>query len=542
MYKYYAQRRAALARWMLDDTYPFQENSGSLAAGTKKTGTSDPTFSTALVCGAEFSTVFKSTSIGQFACNVFKQGLEQRPFVLEAWVLPIPKTTTGNQAILSHDGIFDGLSINGKVIRFSTDYATYGSAACTFDLIEYQLAHIVGLHTADKNELYVNGVKVSEVTITDDQKKDTYVTTDNFLYSGYTTSTQEIAVNGVAIYASLSGEQIAQNYAAGTQFVGQANVAPQLDGDIFNLDSAKGSVFTTRVWDSAEEFNRGRKTNVSISPTTVVPSYESGLSVAGSWIAGMPLDEAGDTSIYGVALSWSGEYITVDVSLDGTTWSAATNGSLVPNISNGYNPTNKDLWIRVNFAGGLAVDPAYLESMTAVGIRNNVIANSLGRSVTVSHPAVPRGDFETNLYRDDNGISLKGGALTIGPDLNTNPNISRTLELWIKPISGTTTISVGGTKYRNGALDSTLPIGEWSLIHYVAAADITTDITVTGDCIVGQAATYQTALTATQVTFIADSYCGRNALRWSDPIDIGLSDAATPVNIYAHDWAIDSAG
>lgn len=542
MYKYHVNRRAPVASFILDDTIPFQENSGSGAVGTKKTGTSDPTTSVPLVSGAAFSSVFKSTSVGQFACNIFKQGLENRPFALEAWILPIPKTTTGNQQILSHDGFFDGLSINGKLVKFSTQYTTYGSASCTFDLGEYKLAHVVGVHTLEKNELYVNGVKVAEIALTEDQKGDTYITTDGNLYSGYTTSNQELAVNGVAFYASLSGEQIAQNYAQGIETIGQAGVYPQYNGMSFNMNASRNSVFLVQQWISGSDFSRGRKSNVEISPTGVVPAYSAGLSLAGSWTNGVALDSMGDTSIYGVLISWSGEAITVDVSLDGSSWTAAVNGELVSIISNGYNPTNKDLWIRANFAGGLASDPAYLESLTVIGYRTNEVDNASEREVTVTHPAVLRDNYEPNLYSDENGIALHNGTMTIGTDSSADPDIARTLEVWIKTISGTPTISVGGTKYRNGVADSTLPVGEWSLIHYVAAADIATTITITGNCIIGQVVLYPTALSAGAVSHIWKSYTGRTAVRYQDTVDIEVTQGATPINIYAHDWSIDSAG
>lgn len=542
MYKYNVNKRAPVASFILDDTIPFQENSGSGVSGTKKTGTSDPTTSVPLVNGAAFSSVFKSTSVGQFACNLFKQGLENRPFVLEAWILPIPKTSTGPQQILSHDGIFDGLSINGKVVKFSTQYATYGEAACTHDLGEYKLAHVVGIHTLEKNELYVNGAKVAEIHLTEDQKGDTYVVTDNFLYSGYTTSTQELAVNAVAFYPSLSGDQIMQNYLNGTETIGQANVYPQYDGMSFNMNTARNSVFLTEQWVDSSDFFRGKKTNVEIGPNAVVPAYVSDVSVAGNWMTGVPLDGGNDTSIYGVLLSWTGEGITVDVSLDGTAWTSAVNGELISIIPNGYNPTDKDLWIRVSFAGGLASDPAFLESLTVIGYRTNEVDNSSDREVTVTYPAVLRDNYEPNLYRDDNGIHLHGGTMTIGTDSSADPDIARTLEVWIKTVSGTPTISVGGTKYRNGAPDTTLPVGEWSLIHYVAAADINTTITISGNCIVGQVTLYPTALSASDVSHIWKSYTGSTAIRFEDPVDIEVTDGASPVNIYAHDWAIDQAG
>lgn len=542
MYRYHVTKRAPLASFILDDAVPFQEHSGAGVTGGKKTGTSDPTTSVPLVAGAAYSSVFKSTSVGQFACNIFKQGLEARPFAIEAWVLPIPKTSTGPQQILSHDGVFDGLSISGKTIKFCTTYSTYGEAACTYDLGEYKLAHVVGVHTLDKNELFVNGIKVAEVNLTEDQKTDSYITTDGYLYSGYTTSNQELAMNGVAFYASLSGEQISQNYLAGTEFIGQAGVYPQFNGLSFNMNAAKGTVFLEESWTNAADFNRGRRDNVEISPEAVVPAYSGGLSLAGSWYAGVPLDISNDTDIYGVMLSWSGIGITVQVSLNGSVWTSAVNGELVSIIPDGFDPTNKDLWIRVNFAGGLAADPAYLEGIAVIGFRDNMVDNAIEREVTVTHPAVLRNDYESNLYRDDNGISLHGGTMTIGTDTSTEPDVARTLEVWIKTISGTPTISVGGTKYRNGVADSTLPVGEWSLIHYVAASDIATTITISGDCIVGQVVLYPTALTSDNVNHIWKAYTSRTAIRFTEPLDIELTEGPSPVAIYAHDWAIDAAG
>jgi hypothetical protein len=544
MYRHYVNRRGPTAFWLLDDTVPFQEHSGFGASGGKKSGTSDPTTSVPLVAGAAFSSVFKSTSVGQFACNLFKQGLENRPFALEAWILPIPKTTTGPQQILSHGTIFDGLSIEGKVIRFGTQYLTFGDAFCDYDLVEYKLAHVVGIHSGDENQLWVNGELVASVELTEDQKGDTYVAAanDTYLFSGYTTSTQELAMNGVAFYPTLSGDFIRQNYEAGIETIGQERVASQYDGTQFDLDAANGAVFMEQAWVEKEDFNEGYKQNVEYALDQVEPVYDvtTGLSEVGSWTVGIPLDAQEDSSIYGVMLSWSGKNITVESSVDGTTWVAATNGSLVSTITNGYNPTNKDLQIRVSFAAGLT--EAYLESLTAIGFRNNSITNVSARTAIVSHPAVLRENFEPNLYRDDNGVSLKGGTLTIGTDTTPDPDIARTLELWIKPLSGTPTISVGGTKYRNGVADATLPVGQWSLIHYVAAADITTTITVTGDCIVGQATIYPTALTATEVAHIFKSYTGAAVSRFTDAALITVSEGAAPVKVYAHDWSIDGAG
>lgn len=446
------------------------------------------------------------------------------------------------QQVLSHNNSFDGLTINGSVVQFGTSYLTSGNAFCDYDLGTLRAAHVVGIHNADQNQLWVNGEMVSSVDITDAQKADSYfAAADGSLYSGYTVSSQEVAMNGVAMYASISGDDIAKNYAAGIDTIGQARVTPQLGGLTMNLDAATGAVFLSESWKDKSDFELGVKTNVEIAPDQIEPAYVGGVSVPGSWKIAMPLDAQGDTSIYGVMVEWSGYNVTVDVTLNGT-WTPAKNGELISIIPNGYNPTGKDLQIRVNFAGGLASDPAYLESLSVVGFRNNSVNSLANRTITASYPAVMRGDYEPTMYREDNGVNLHGGTLTIGADSSADPEVARTLELWIKPLSGTPTISVTGTTYRNGAVDSTLPIGEWSLLHIVAAADITSAITITGDCIVGQATTYPTALSASDVDFIFDSYVGAAVIRFTESATMTISEGATPTTIYANDWGIDSAG
>jgi hypothetical protein len=543
-YRQYVNKRNPVASFILDDPVPFFDNSGIGNAGGKKTGTSDPTTATALVAGAAYSSVFNATSVGQFTFASFKQGMETRGFALEAWILPIPKTSTGPQQILSHSTMFDGLSINGEVIKFSTMYTTAPEAAVAYDLQGYRAAHVVAIHNKEQNQLWVNNKLVAAIDLTDEQKADTYpVWADDQLYCGYTTSTQELAVNGIAFYNSLSGEQINQNYQAGTNVVPQARVIPQYDGIALNMNGVAGSRYIERTWAERADFNLGLKNNVEYSPEAITPAFIGDTSVAGSWTTAVPLDTSGATSIYGVMVDWSGEGINVDVSLNGTSWTAATPGTLISIIPNGYNPTGKDLQIRVSFPGGIVGDTSYLESLIVIAYKDNTLTNITTRPITVSYPAVLRNDYEPIFYRDDNGVSLHGGTLTIGADTSTDPNVARTLEVWIKPLSGTPTISVTGTKYRNGVADSTMPVGQWQLIHIVSAADVTTDITITGDCIVGQVALYPTALTAAQILQLYSSYTGVATIRISDSVSpIGASEQAVPVTLYASDWSITSGG
>lgn len=535
MYKFDILPSAPVASWILDDASPFFDSSGM---GNSATASSTTT-SVSLVNGAQYSRVFKSSAIGSFECNLFKRGSEYRTFALEAWVLPIPKTTASRQQILSHSGTYDGLSILGTTLRFGTQYAS-GAAWCEYDLGEYRAAHVVGIHTETANELWVDGVRVSHVDIGDGQYGEEYdIASDSPLLCGGTTSDQELAVNGVAFYLSLSGEQILNHYESGIATIGQERIYPQFGGEAISMEAVASAVYIDETWSNFDDFALGVVDNVTLSNESIIPNIVDDYSVAGSWTVGVPLDSYGDTDIYGVSVSYVGvgDFL-VETSVDGISWDIVMSGELADNIPS--DPTGVDLWVRVSFHGDWLFDESSFESLRIMAFRSSELVNTTSRDVTLSLPAIPRYDYEPNLFRDDNGAVLNGGELIIGVDESEDAGSTRTLEAWMKP-TGALSISVSGTKYRNGVADSTLPLGEWSLIHYVSASNITSDIVISGDGVVGQVVLYESALSAGDVDYIWDSYCGTTSLKVVDS-GFGISEPASPTKIYEYDWSISAGG
>jgi hypothetical protein len=750
-YKYSQTKRIPVAFWLLDDTAPFQEHSGSGFAGITKAGTAAPATAAPLVAGAAFSTVFSRLAQGQFTAPVFKTGTERRPFALEAWVYPIQKTqgivastpsrenrhlspsfehassyassgyaystyngfdttnfftgsrslkytrnatpldttialayvshpTLGNaqaiavtpgevvsagawvrpsvtcrvnmahvwrnaagsspavtptvyttipantwtwvknenqvvpadivvdqirldfitvsgnvvggevvnvdsvmvnsgpvvydyfdgdtlgaawsgtpglstsymllssapQQILSNNGLYDGLSIEDKIVRFKTSYVNSGDAMCQYDLGVERAAHVVGIHTAYQNQLWVDGELVDAVDLTDAQKADTYVAMDGNLYSGYTNSSQEIAVNGLAVYNTITEDSIKQNFLDGRRVVPQASIAPQFDGTSVALDASVSSIYFDRTWAVRSDFELGYNAGVNIEDTQISPKQDAAqLSTAGSWTAAMLLDLVGITSVYGVMVEWSGKNVIVEGSLDGTTWTALTSGALVPMITNGFNTTNKSLQIRARFVAGLASGEAYLESIRMIGFADNAVSSAPSRAITISYPAVPRNDYEPITYRDDNGVNLNNGILSIPVDTSEDPQIMRTLEFWVKVNSGTLTFARPSASafYINGANSTlTFPIGQWVLCHMAFSANVAQTITIKGDAIIGQAAFYPTLLSLADATYIYQSYTGRPVLEFVDPSAITITEPASASSLYIRDWSIDSGG
>lgn len=527
--------------WMLDDTTPFQEHTGMGYASAVKSGSTAPTTAAPLVAGAGWSSILDNTHQIEFEVPNFVQGRESGTFAIETWILPIPGTTTGDQKLMSHASAYDGLTINGTVVSFSTHYLTADPCVCSFDLQIPRAAHVAGIHTAEQNFLYVNGVLVDNQYLTDAQKVDSYVATDGKLYAGESASNQKVAMNAAAFYAIANGDTFALNFDAGRRVVPQAQIAPQFGGKVFNMAAASGAQFLERTWAVASDFRQGLIDDIAIDTDAIYPQYIDGLSVAGSWTIGVPLDGTGATSIYGVMAEWSAVGVTVESSIDGISWDTAVSGELIPDITNGMDPTGLDLQLRFSFAGGLANDPAFIESVTVIGFTANTFQNSEMRTITAGHPAVLRKDYEPIEYREDNGVNLQGATLTIGADSSASPTNLRTLELWIKP-TATPSIGVSGTQYRNGAVDSTIPLGQWSLIHIVTASDFSTSFTITGDCIVGQVGIYATPLTADNISHIFKSYTGYPIISVTDSDAFEVSESVTPVLAYAQSWSIDGAG
>lgn len=544
-YKYIAAKKLPLGLWMLDDTTPFQDYSGRDAVGAVKAGSAAPLKGASLVNNALYSAVFSNANQAEFTTPVFVQGKEREPFALEAWLYPArpDATAAADQKVLSHASAYDGLTINGNIVSFSTQYLTTGTCKVSYDIQHRRAVHVVGTHNANKNELYVNGELVASLELTDEQKEDSYVATDGKLYTGQTTSTHRVLLNAVAVYRQLGPDDILDNFNKGRIVFGQDNVVSGYGGEALDLTGSNEYMY--EEWVERGDFMDGVLTNVAVDNFRLTPAFVAGASIAGSWRTVLPLDASGFTSIYGAVLDWSGENLAVDVSFDGITWTPVVKGELITLIPNGFNPaTGGDLEVRASFAGGRTDDAEYLESISVTGYVDNVITKSATRTMTVSHPSIVMENREPVEYDDRNGIYLDGGTLTIAATTDTDAPAVRTVEVWVKPIAGTLTKSFsGGTTYLNGLADATAPrVGEWSLQHFALAADVTTSITLSGDVIIGQVSLYDTALSAADVLDIYRGYVGYVVYRESDSAAIAIAEPASPVKSYDYDWAITGAG
>ena len=416
--------------WMLDDSTPFQDYSGNNRSATQ---TGSASSSIPVVSGALFSTTFGSAKIATFTPGTFLQGKEMKPFTLAAWVLPIPKTTTGVQAILSHTGVYDGLTINGKTIAFVTKYSDGSESRCEYILPHYAKVFVVGVHTNTQNQLWINGVQVASSDVTDDQSYLNYSSSATTLVSGQSASDQQFAGNAFAVYAhSLNERSIKEQYREGIRTAGTENHAPSQKGEAVPLGA--NSIFLETTWDDNNDWNSGIISSLAVADNMLLPDVDANLvSLPGTWLNSVALDVAGDTTIYGAHLSWDGQRVTVETSLDGQTWFTAANGQKLQSIPQGTVTSGVDVEIRVSFAGGYSDGSEYLSSLTFTGYTDSTTVSNT-RTVTIEGSAALRPAGDVFELRDDEGILLDGGRVVISADSADDAIQVKTLEVWAKSI------------------------------------------------------------------------------------------------------------
>lgn len=534
-----AVRDKPVALFAMDDTAPFQDYSGYNASGTMSAGTAGN--SVALTSGTSYSSVFSSVTTAKFPSTVFKQGAEDKPFTLEAWVYLQDKGANADVRILSNVGAYDGLTINGTKVSFSTSYATTGSAKATYDIQVNRRIHVVGIHTANKNMLYVDSILVSEVEITDAQKTDTFITTDGFLYCGGSSGGDSIAVNGLAFYGnSLTGDAVVRHFTAGNKHLDKAAVPNTFGGIRIPLSQSVADVFLRQTWFTEFDWNSGYKTDVVVEDSRLKPRLSGGVSLAGTWLDVFPMSATSATSVNGVNMMWDGEGAIVEASLNGTSWETVVRGQNLALIPPGFNPTNQDLQIRVRFTGGVTDDPAYIDSLTVVGYKTGVIPSVANR--TISTTGFIQNDYDPAELRDDWGVVLPNTkTLTIGADSSPDAVLPKTIEFWAKGVF--TSNITGATIYTNGTTGVAVAAGEWQHRVYTLPSGFTGDLVLTSTSAqFGQVALYSVTKTAAEVKEMYDAYVGIPKALAPDASVITITEPAEAALLYDYDWSISASG
>lgn len=503
-------------------------------------------FACSVAKGIDKSTVFSSTINGKFSSPVFRSGRESDSFTLEANVRLISTVTNQEQQILGNLDQMDGLTINGTVVSMVTKYTGGSEARASFDIQQNRRVTVHGVHTNSKNMLFVNGVMVSEVNITEEQQALTFVSTDNFLYSGKSAAASFISVNGIGVYCSaLSPSVINNHYLAASQLPEVESVVDSFGGGGIPVSLSNGNIFLDQYWSSELDWKSATLMNVAVSNSQLRPQFENGVSVPGLWMDSFAIDSAEGTSIFGVSANWDGKGFILEVSLDGITWETVSRGKNIALITPGFNPTDKEIQIRISFAGGVSDDDAFVDNLNFIGIKSGVAPAILGRTVTFTNAYQER-EYPVIDLHDNWGVEVgPAGNIVISADsIDSVP--ARTVEVWLKKLTSaaiTHNLSVSQT-YINGVLNPAVEPkpGEWFLLHYVLTADNLGTISLGSDLQIGHVGIYPTALSGTDITKIYSSYIGNNILSVNDAGTWSVTQTSPASRIYGYDWSITAAG
>ena len=528
------------ALWTFDDPSPFIDWSGK-----GRTSSSGATLKHAsLLKGVDYSLVVgNATRVSMNAYAVMQRGRETNNFSIEAIFRSIKKdpTNLAVQQVWGNDNGYDGIVIAGTVVSFVTKYTSSGECRASFDIQDNRCVRAVAIHSPTKNSLYIDGDLVAETDLTAAQQNDTYLYDGNTITGGATTGTNVLAMGAVAVYrGTLAEDDIDTHFAEATDNLSEFHVAAGYLGTIIPLTDEHTAPYETRIYQTKDDWMQGYRVSTVVEYEQLVPEVRNGISVPGNWTTLWPLPQ-GQGTLYGVMLTWQGQGVTVDTSLDGVTWNPVVKGVKTPTIPAGFDPTDKSLQIRASFAGGIVDDEAYIDDLSITTYINNTLPPADGRAITLTNTSIETNDdimdYDTNW-----GAELNNGTLTVAAP-GTGSFAPKTIEIWAKKL-GTAAFSDNvspNITYTNGVTPSVAyQVDEWQLRTYIITAGMTGALTFTGTGQIGSIVMYPYVKTAAEVLETYRAYTGRPVQVLATQGSISMVELDSLIDAYEYDWELET--
>jgi hypothetical protein len=297
-------------------------------------------------------------------------------FTLEAWIYP-NFTTNGLTNILADDTEAIGLFYDNENILFKAQS----------QYVEYTLPHtdkvihIVGIYSPTLLSLYIDGVLVNTSTISNFKFSNSTLA----LSTGPTTDPSDyFLINSVAVYRySLSQSQIQNHYNQNAGLSPIQIVDPD-NGELFELyDDNISTKFIysypgNKSWDyfiTDDLYYSDSEQSLSIkkgtgSKTVTLTDYIS-----------LPYAAVLDSS----KIEWNATSgVTVEVSIDGTTYETCENGQTIPQFTLASFNANKQIYLKITLA--TTDSSKYLPKISTLQIKfyNNQIAYASNSSSYIS--------------------------------------------------------------------------------------------------------------------------------------------------------------
>lgn len=446
-----ALREKPLAIFDFSGSSPYQDYSGYERSAVS---TGSPPLGMSFVSGLENSRILSSSDYITFDTPIFIRGRELEPFSIECWVRVFSETKSV-QKVISHSDLYDGITIYGNKIVFSVPFQSGDSVSISHDVQVGQRLHIIGTYSNNMISLYVNGVLVGQESFGDGDYSQFESSSDEFV-SGQTAGSQRIALGSLAMYyGELTYSQVISHYDAGTSSPDSFEVPANFGGDKIPVAISNDNLFVDYTWDTNDKWDYPRRRNLNVLNDILEPQYIDDIPTGGSWIGVVPLDALDYTSIYGMQLNWSGFPGLVETSVDATTWYVAGKGRNISSVPQGFNPTDKELLIRVSFYPGWRITPddAYYSTAynnSVPGVQNDRYTSSGAYSIQ-SGTEIDSANFFRFLADSSQTQQTYGFNIAGNPDLSSSSTSSLEVEegdeifissLWRDNLGGSAPVNI----------------------------------------------------------------------------------------------------
>jgi hypothetical protein len=407
--------------------------------------------------------------------NTFVAGSEMKPFALVVRALENTNNKATSQALISHQGAYDGLALIGDELRFTIEFDTLDPVVARYPLpVRQQAMDIVANYLVNKVQLYVNGQMVSEVEISEDQISDGFKPrASNNLYVGHNSTAnyaRSTVVDGIAIFEmTLSDQEINKIYSLNSvDEQPWQNPYSSVSFDWKNRELHNPVSFPHQGW------HVGLSENVNIVDNALRPTldFDTNTSQVGTWTYAYDIDSY-ESNIYGIQVSWEGQgdFAVLYSDNNFSTSTPLVSGQIVPGTFN-FISTGKTPLIRVAFSGGIVDDDSVVESLTIQTYINEIInSDNYNRSAILAdgNTYSPEHTYDQKYmdFSERGGLRSFGSVLISSDSDVENPVPLRTVEMVVRfdeTMASQTILDLrpgGGTEYlsTNASSNLTFPSG-----------------------------------------------------------------------------------
>ena len=445
---------------------PIYDYSGSLNNGTSSFASSKEIMP--LVTGSVRGTeILSSTFITYDPKGIATKYYKDNSFSIESWcALPgynVSATIVGDSAV--NTGIFYQ---NGNIVF------KVGTNQVEATVSNSEVVYVVGIFQSSSLSLYING------SLADSKSIDPYKFSNETVEFKTGPSTGRLVVDCVAFYRyALSGTQITNHYAEGTQEVNISQIVSADNGYLFSMNTESIRPKFIYSYPVSKPWSEVATGGISISDdSSYIYIPETTTAATASFTFTDYFIVPNYLNINTSQIHWSNDVkgILVEASIDGITWRTCTNGSPLPYINKNDNQFSEIVYLRITLSS--ADTTKYLPILRSLEIAfytgKNFYSDNSGYYVSSAYDySLPKNNSKTLSYNKNNGLTMYNGH---GFSLNSIPAVSCIEMIYTPQYNENVLFSGAAKKYEWNSAGAVTKTGISSI--YVNGIDRTADTNV----------------------------------------------------------------